>query len=397
MNLERLKFIKKSFDDSRALYKKDHNWDQALSLFKKRFKRAYKAIAFPDKMLINGSNSDLYRDEIKGYLGVMQEIRVQSQSRLNWYKGERVWIVTHGFSDCYDHDFLKISDGLQKEYPEDLVFGLDWSTIANGLSPAESNDVCRAATWIRPIAKELFVQLEAFGVSDPSKLCFVGHSLGTLLLAELARIYMEKYSEPCAKIIALDPPSESAMASYVAKQNVSGALERAKHLLMDQNNQTIPYLVQLEPQIKRVESFKLFFKDSLSLLGNNSIAGSPFLARTCSKTILVKFNTFLELRKGHSWLVTLLAQRGLIPFETMVLQDSSLKRVNSKTQDTLDFMKKVAGKGLDALPFDIDKSHLKQEVNQKMSETFAKFSPIVGFVTLDHEFNYIYDASDFKS
>jgi Putative serine esterase (DUF676) len=394
MKFERLKFIKRGYDDASDLFKKSRSWDQALSLFKKRVKRAYKSEPFPERLEIDGKDSDLFRDYKNGYLANVQEVRVSSESRLKWYKGERIWIVTHGFSDSFDHDFIRISEDLVDQYPQDLVFNLDWSNIAEGLGPGESNDVCRVATWIRPIAEKLFDELEYFGLSDPTKLSFVGHSLGTLLVAEIARVFFEKYGLKSGKLIAIDPPSETAVASYINNSSITSTYNRARNLFENKYLETESYLVRLNPKFLRVASFSDYFQESLSLIGNNSIAGSAKLAKTCSKTVLVKFNSFLEVRRGHSWLVTLLASKGIKEFEEFVLEPPKPLVINTKIASTLSLLKKITAKSLDALPFDIDKSKLKQELNQKISQTFSSLAPL-DFVTLDHEFEYIYDASSF--
>ncbi|MGL4759597.1 MAG: hypothetical protein ACRCXZ_09770 [Patescibacteria group bacterium] len=211
-------------------------------------------------------------------LFALNELEIKEKIRT---KGAHIWFITHGFADGFDEDFVDIANILIKYNPNDIVIGLDWSSIAIGLSPALSVDVHRAATWIKPISQQVFERLDLWGLDEKTNINFVGHSLGSLLCAEIALRYKEKYNEKANIIIALDPPSELTAKLY---------------------NQT-SFLVNLTPLEKRIDSFADVSKHSLSLVGYNSIAGNQELALTAKHSYLIKFNDFRELRNGHFWVI----------------------------------------------------------------------------------------------
>ena len=215
-----------------------------------------------------------------------QEVRLYALTNLDLKekirtKNTNIWIITHGFADGFDQDFIDVAEQVKKYYPNDVVLGLDWSLIANGLSPALSVDVHRSATWIKPISEVVFERLLLWGLNSNVELKTIGHSLGSLLCSEIALRYKEKFNKCIPQLIALDPPSEITAKLYKQSR----------------------FLVQANPAIERVSSFAEIAEDSLALVGYNSIAGNHSLASSADRSYLVKFNDVREIRNGHFWVV----------------------------------------------------------------------------------------------
>jgi pimeloyl-ACP methyl ester carboxylesterase len=246
-------------------------------------------------IIINGSNSDITRTRLNnsftqpllGYsIATEQTVQLYNisnqplSSKIN-HSNYKVWIITHGFADSFDDDFKSICAHLVESYPDDLILGLDWSSIANGLSPALSLDVYKAATWIRPISEAVIERLIRWGLKEQTQINMIGHSLGSILASELSLRYMDKYGKKINYLIALDPPSEITANRY----------------------QGDTYLTQLNPHITRINSFSDVADNSIAFVAYNSIAGNEKLASTAEYSYLVKFNDFREFRNGHFWVV----------------------------------------------------------------------------------------------
>jgi pimeloyl-ACP methyl ester carboxylesterase len=246
-------------------------------------------------IMVNGSNSDVTRTRINnsitnpfvGYvIGTEQAVQLYNisnqdlSSKMN-NSNYKIWIITHGFADSFSEDFKLICKNLVETYPDDLILGLDWSTIANGLSPALSLDVYKAATWLKPISEAVIERLSIWGLKEMTQVNLIGHSLGSILASELSLRYIEKYAKKVNNFIALDPPSEITANRY----------------------QGDIYLTQLNPLITRINSFSDVADNSIAFVGYNSIAGNEKLASTAASSYLVKFNDIREFRNGHYWVV----------------------------------------------------------------------------------------------
>ena len=268
---------------------------KSISDIKNKYKYLKSDLDLLSPIIVNGSNSDLTRTRINSSIReplisysidkeqVVQLDNISNQDLSSKFNSSkfRVWIITHGFADSFDEDFQLICKSLVQLYPNDLVLGLDWSTIANGLSPALSLDVYKAATWLKPISEAVMERLVQWGLAKSTPIRLIGHSLGSILATELSMRYMEKYNQKVEHLISLDPPSELTASRY--------------------QGQT--YLTQLTPAISRVHSFEDVAQNSIAFVGYNSIAGNSSFASTAQASYLMKFNDIREFRNGHFWVV----------------------------------------------------------------------------------------------
>ncbi len=126
---------------------------------------------------------------------------------------KRIWLVIHGWDNNVDDDSSatpKVVKALKIKYPNDRVLALDWSEAASnqGAFGSKVRGVYYAATWIRPVAEATVQQLrEKYGIDDLSavnNLNIIGHSLGSIMSAEIGSLY----SSGVRSITALDPASE---------------------------------------------------------------------------------------------------------------------------------------------------------------------------------------------
>ena len=247
-------------------------------------------------IVINGEHSDVYRTRLGTFKNPLVNYTIDQYQKIQlrlisnipnsdkiYTKDRNVWLITHGFADRFDGDFQSIATSIVGYKPEDIVLGLDWGDIANGSSPAVCLDVCKAATWIRPISIAIVERLTDWGFEDATKLNIIGHSLGSILATEISLRYIEANNTKAGTIIALDPPSEFTTITYFQKDPF--------------------YLTQLSPKFVRTLSFSSVSLFSISVVGHNSIAGNQEFAQTAHFSYLMKFNNFMEFRKGHTWIV----------------------------------------------------------------------------------------------
>jgi pimeloyl-ACP methyl ester carboxylesterase len=149
--------------------------------------------------------------------------KIIAETRCNFFreltrpsgKPKRTWLIIHGLNnDTYSETSATpaLADAIAAKYPNDRVIALDWSEASNNQGKSGFGGGIRgvyyAATWIRPVAEATVTALkEQYGLSDAeaaSSLNIIGHSLGSLMSAEIGGIY----SEGVNSIIALDPPTD---------------------------------------------------------------------------------------------------------------------------------------------------------------------------------------------
>ena len=143
---------------------------------------------------------------------------------------QRTWLVIHGWNDStqsVSSDTVKLAEAVSKKYPNDRVLSLDWSEASNNTGKVDNfRGVYYAATWIRPVAEATVQQLRNhYGIDNLSAirdLNIVGHSLGSLMSAEIGSVYGSGVNS----ITALDPASESSSLgdfySQLGGYNVDG-------------------------------------------------------------------------------------------------------------------------------------------------------------------------------
>ncbi|MDF5726849.1 MAG: hypothetical protein PUP92_02160 [Rhizonema sp. PD38] len=101
---------------------------------------------------------------------------------LKKWHGQSVWIVTHGWNGKpEDGNLATLTNSIKDENPSAIVLSLDWSEAAiTNLGPYV------AAQWIKEVTDFAEKKLKGWGLNDGSKINLVGHSLGSLVSAELA-------------------------------------------------------------------------------------------------------------------------------------------------------------------------------------------------------------------
>lgn len=272
-----------------------------LDKFKAKWQYLKNSTSLVSPIIINGLNSDTYRTRLGTFknplinytLEQFQQINLKLISNIPYsqkiYSNNRdVWIITHGFADRFDGDFQSIANSIVGYKPDDIVIGIDWGDIAIGSSPAVCLDVCKVATWLKPMSIAITQRLWEWGFEDANKLHIIAHSLGSILATEISLRFIEKNESKVQTIIALDPPSEFTTISYFQKDSV--------------------YLTQLQPKVLRTSSFSNVSLFSISIVGHNSIAGNREFAKTAHFSYLMKFNKLMEFRNGHTWIVEAFAQ-----------------------------------------------------------------------------------------
>jgi len=228
---------------------------------------------FTGKESVEGGSPDGYPlDTVdKNYRNVNFNI---VSSKTQWTSGTPVWIVIHGWNS--DSNFSGLANAVKNARQNDIVLTLDWREAARNFlsSNLESslNGLNRtAATWIKTIADFAANKLRDWGISTGEPLNFIGHSLGSLLSAEIASRFGK-----VSTITALEPPA-SGFGIYDLDGTASG-------------NQ--------EP--KRFDSVSTF---SRAFLGSRSVAGNDMFASTANESILMDFGDRLDFGEEHGWVI----------------------------------------------------------------------------------------------
>ena len=142
---------------------------------------------------------------------------------------QQTWVLIHGWNDTPDGRFTDLAQEIAAAHSGDRVLLLDWreaafnSTETLGIeNGALGKGNFRAASWINPVAEFAvealndYYGIDSLGASQSLNL--IGHSLGSLVSAEIGRLYRDGLTvdnetvvtgnnEGARTITALDPPS----------------------------------------------------------------------------------------------------------------------------------------------------------------------------------------------
>ncbi len=214
---------------------------------------------------------------------------------------EQTWLIIHGWNDAPEGKIADVAQEIANTKPGDRVLLLDWREAAYNNSeslgvefgvPGRGN--FRAATWISPVAEFAVKALNNFyGISTQEasqSLNLIGHSLGSLVNAEMGRIYRDGLlldsntflsgnTEGARTITALDPPS---------------ARNRDENPLFNDPNEDIYDVDGREEGTQAPEKFADVSVFSRSFVGEKSIAGNPELAITADEAFQMDFGTISE-------------------------------------------------------------------------------------------------------
>ncbi len=258
-------------------------------------------------------------------------------------QAKQTWIVIHGLNVSADDnpnyagDFSDLGKAVAQTNPGDRVLLLDWKEAAAGgkLNKTESDidallrlSNYTAAKWIRPVAEWVVKNLkEEFGVDAEyasKNLNLIGHSLGSLLSNEIARIWQEEQTatkkgiDPNGKgigvntIFALDPPSQTNISTLSQGKpgfgyDVDGRTPEADFISPNSGSQQI-YL----PNFKEVSNF------SRAFVGKNSLSGNQIFAGQADESFQMSFSDGNRIDKGeeHQWVIE--------AFKNLIIQKNEL-------------------------------------------------------------------------
>jgi len=205
------------------------------------------------------------------------QIQLSSNDSNTQYGEGKVWIVSHGWyknpnSEDYNTNYMTdLAMIIADRNPDDTILLLDWRQ-ASGYGDGLPTRVNHAAKWIIPTAKEAKAKLHQWGLTDPNKVNYIGHSLGTLMSRELSR---EMGGGDLA--IMLDPPSqlswdigESGLWGYDLDGNTDGIQAPGGSLGGD-------------------DYFRSGFNFSRAFVGSQSIAGNQYLTPTAHEAFRIDF------------------------------------------------------------------------------------------------------------
>ncbi len=258
-------------------------------------------------------------------------------------EAKQTWIVIHGLNvDASDDtknaaDFSDLGKAVTQANPGDRVLLLDWKEAAIGgkldLKEEGIGALLRlgnytAAKWIRPVAEWVVNSLkEKFGVDAEyasKNLNLIGHSLGSLLSNEIARVWQEK--QTAAKqgidkdgkgigvntIFALDPPSQLNISGLSLVQPGFGYDIDGRTAVMDfispNSGSDQIYL----PNFKEVSRF------SRAFVGRNSLSGNQIFAAQADESFQMSFSDEGRLDTGeeHLWVID--------AFKNLIVQKNEL-------------------------------------------------------------------------
>jgi pimeloyl-ACP methyl ester carboxylesterase len=246
-------------------------------------------------------------------------------------KPAKTWVIIHGWNDNPDDrsdtdpnpkkgnpgDFADLAGVLANANSNDTVLLLDWrQAAASGKLNEEDSDLnalfnlgnYTAAKWIRPAAEFTVKALQSFGIdatNAQTNLNLIGHSLGSLMSNEIARIYKEGLTEDEEPVIsgngvgvnaimALDPPSQTNLSLFSAfipgiGYDIDGRTPEADFVDPTQGI----YI----PKFREVSKF------SRAFVGSRSLGGNQLFAEQAHESIQLDFGDRIDVGQEHGWVV----------------------------------------------------------------------------------------------
>ncbi|MBD1879765.1 hypothetical protein [Coleofasciculus sp. FACHB-T130] len=225
---------------------------------------------------------------------------------------KRTWLITHGWNNDSETPNIKsLAEEVARQNGGDRVLMLDWGEASYNkgyqqVFEQSPRGVYYAATWIRPIAEVAVQELRnTYGISDgqaSGSLNLIGHSLGSIMSAEIGSIYRQGANT----IIALDPPSEiNTDGSVFNIENIGGydVDGRTPAYSMGEGKQRTPIITQ---NVDRPKCFgnaseqaatsanctrtrTRLAQFSRAFVGKTSFAGNQKLAATADESFQMNF------------------------------------------------------------------------------------------------------------
>jgi Ca2+-binding RTX toxin-like protein len=262
-------------------------------------------ISITDAIVIPAGSGDETQGMIPDYVrNLPRNIRIEgfsgnaglSSAQQGAKSTGKVWLVFHGWNGGYA-DFQTMASLVASANPEDTVLAIDWTEASGGVGlrqvdPEENTDVgsppngghLYAASWIGPVAEAIYSRLIEWGVTSGAEVNLVGHSLGSLMSAQIAGHFVDAGLGLVNSITALDPPSENRLPGAWG----FGTPERYRNgynldIRRDDADQ-----VPLRPR-----EFNQVAVSSRAFVGSRSVGGNRQFALWSDEPILVDF--------GGSW------------------------------------------------------------------------------------------------
>ncbi|MBW4683160.1 MAG: hypothetical protein KME19_24205 [Microcoleus vaginatus WJT46-NPBG5] len=235
--------------------------------------------------------------------------RVGFRVLANSPEAKQTWVIIHGWNNSSLTDSIdSLAKSVAAARPGDRVLALDWREVAynalrEDLGPigtayaSAAGGNLRAATWIGAVAEFAVKTLkEVWGIDSEQalrSLNLIGHSLGSLVSAEIGRIYRDDTNRAGTKlnltnpnavgvrtITALDPPSEFR-GKYDLDSRFVGE--------------------------DRPESFRDVSEFSRAFVGSNSLAGNQDFSVTADESFQIDFGNRAErltdMGDEHGWVI----------------------------------------------------------------------------------------------
>jgi hypothetical protein len=151
--------------------------------------------------------SDIQKKTIIQKYGQSQSVQLtmrnNSQFRYKYGDNRKVWIVAHGLAND-GNDVTNISDAIMSQDSSAIVMTLTWSGAKRFAQPLPN----QVDEWIRPSAQAVAKTLKEWGMTNASNLNMAGHSMGTMVINEIARaMNVEQGAGNTNQLIYLDPPN----------------------------------------------------------------------------------------------------------------------------------------------------------------------------------------------
>jgi murein DD-endopeptidase MepM/ murein hydrolase activator NlpD len=212
---------------------------------------------------------------------------------IDQWDGSKVWIVSHGWyrnpeiDEKVKKNYMRdLAEELVRQKPNDTVLLLDWreaaaSTEEIGIGGITPTDVNRAAKWIKPVSIGGSTKLRDWGLSDNSKVNYVGHSLGTILSRELSN-----QLGTGGNGFMLDPASQltpGASTEFFSFYDIDGNTSG----------------VQSVQSIGGDSYFRSAFNYSRAFVGYKSVAGSKNLTRTAHQSVIFDYENIFDIGNEH--------------------------------------------------------------------------------------------------
>jgi hypothetical protein len=195
-----------------------------------------------------------------------------------------------------------------------------------------------AATWIRPIAEAAAGKLKnILGKDSGQNINLVGHSLGSILSAEIGAEYKKGNGSTINSIIALDPASETNLnvpgkgnlGGYDVDGRTSAYIPGTKSWLNPFGNpQTCENNSELCQNIDAPQNFRDVAKFSIAFVGSKSLAGNQLLAASAHESYQMNFGDVADVGGEHPRVVEALTQ--LIKTDGLIDDVSKEKRTDKK-------------------------------------------------------------------